>query len=58
MLSCTAEGQMTTSDAGALAPEKAHFETILMKTGWCKMKSSMLNLGRKLWSRERLFVGI
>ena len=49
---------MTTSDAGALAPEKAHFETILMKTGWCKMKSSMLNLGRKLWSRERLFVGI
>lgn len=48
----------STYDAGALAPEKPHFETILVKTGPSWNHQWMLNLGGKFWSRERLFARI
>lgn len=50
--------QRSTYDAGALAPEKPHFETILVKTGtsW-RNHQWMLNLGEN-FDQERLFAEI
>lgn len=49
MLWCKTEGQITTNDAVALAPEKPYFETITVKIGISWNHQWMLNLGRKFW---------